>query len=132
MPVNSKAVAIFMVLAISMLVMILAAIGINFSLSNYTLTSRIIDGIKAFYFAEAGMQRAMYKIKNEANPNVNNYRWSFAGQTVNFSITVPDADNPDAYRVESDCTYGKSNTTRSITATVEKKGSILILSAWSS
>ncbi len=127
---NSKGSALVMVVAMSVVAAIFAVTGLSFTQSNFSMSSSVVDEVKAFYFAEAGIQRALYKIKNEANPAITSWAWPFAGQTVVIDIATPTLLAPTVYPVTSRGTCRQSQKT--ITATIQKQGTSATLSAWGS
>ena len=127
MKLNSKSVALLLIIGTILVVIILAILVLNFTLSNYKLSAYSIDGTKAFYFAEAGLQRAVYKIKNEADPVVNNYEWVFEGKKVYITISLPDPANPTVYKVVSSNTYGSTNANKKIEASIQKGNPVQLL-----
>lgn len=127
MKLDSRSVALLLVIALIIVVTILSAVGLNFSLSNYKLPSYSIDGIKSFYLAEALIQRGIYKIKNKANPVVNNYEWIFENQKIYLTITVPDPANPHTYKITSTNSYGNISANKKIEATVKKDTPVELL-----
>ncbi len=100
---NSRGVALLVVLGTIIVIVVLAMVGISFTLSNFSLGWHVINSIKALSFAEAGVRRAMYKIKVA---NYTNETWSFINQPVKINITDLGSDN---YNVTSDTTHGTSN-----------------------
>ena len=125
-PPNSKGAALIMAVVVSVLVATLAVTGLSVSMNKSSMSSSVLDGIKAFYFAEAGIQRALYKIKNEDDPTATSISpWIFAGKSVVLTITEP---NPGIYEATSSCTYG--STQKTVTATVSKQGSNITVSEW--
>ena len=130
---NSKGSALVMVVAMSVVAAIFAVTGLSFTQSNFSMSSSVVDEVKAFYFAEGGIQRALYKIKTGVDFNdipVASWNWTFAGQTVVIDIAVPTLAAPTLYPVTSRGTCRQSQKT--ITATIQKQGTSATLSAWGS
>lgn len=127
MKLDSRSVALLLVIALIIVVTILSAVGPNFSLSNCKLSSYSVDGIKSFYLAEAGIQRGIYKIKNEANPVVNNYEWGFKNQKIYLTITILDPANPNTYKITSTNSYGNISANKKIEAAVKKDTPVELL-----
>jgi Tfp pilus assembly protein PilX len=124
---ETKGSALIMAVVVSVLVATLSVTGLSLSMSKASMGSSVLDGIRAFYFAEAGIQRAFYEIKTKDDPTKSDpYPWSFAGQTVNLTITP--TETLGAYTVTSSCTYNQ--TQKAVTATVSKQGSNITVSEW--
>jgi Tfp pilus assembly protein PilX len=119
--------SLVLVLAAIILIVGLAAIGLNFTLNNYSLCAYNIDGTKAFYFAEAGVRRAMYKIK--INDFVSPETWEFAGQNIDITIAAVTGE-ADTYSITSRATFGSTNATKQVNATVLKIPEGVRLSKW--
>ena len=114
MQINSRGVGLIVALGVIMLIISLALLAVNFTLSNFKLFNYTINTIKAFTFAEAGIQRSMYKIKN-GTPNSES--WDFSGQTIAITIDPPTPVN--TYNVTSIGPYRPySNVTKTISAKV--------------
>ncbi|MFA5410555.1 MAG: hypothetical protein WC321_01665 [Candidatus Omnitrophota bacterium] len=122
---NSKAVALMIVLAIILLLIVLIAIGIKFTLSNTFLSYYTLNRTKAFYFAEAGIQKGVYKIKNDNFDSETG--WILAGEGENIAITISSVA-ADEYSVLSVCTYEAAD--KKIQATVRKAGSTAQIIEW--
>jgi len=115
---NSKGVGLIIVLASILLMVAFASVGISFTLSNYYLVHHIVDGTRGFYLADAGVKRAIYKVKSG---NFTSETWNFGG--VDIAITInPDGSNYDIISVS---TLGSLNTTKTIKATVDSTGKLL-------
>ena len=124
---ETKGSALIMAVVVSVLVATLSVTGLSLSMSKTSMGSSVLDGIKAFYFAEAGIQRAFYEIKTKDNPSVNDLSaWKFANQTVNLQITP--IEPLGTYTVTSSCTYNQ--TPKTVTATVSKQGPNITVSEW--
>lgn len=127
MKIDAKGAALATVVAMIVVIMILAIAGLSASLSSSQMGFGVIDKIKAGYFAEAGIQRAMYKIKTETDPTQNSISpWLFEGQNVSVNISV----NAAGYQVTSTCAYQPSGETKTLTATVYKQDANATLITW--
>jgi len=113
-----KSSALLIILSMIILISIIAKIGIDFTVSNRTLNLKIINSTRALYFAEAGLKKAMYEIKNNADPSSKSGVWIFAGQSVTITIDPDPAATPDEYRVISENTF--KNCQKRIQAAVRK------------
>lgn len=127
---NNKGLGLIVVLGIILLIFSLAVFSIVFSLSNYTLFASYVDSSKAFYFAEAGIQKAMYEIKNDTIPPAPHPDWTFTTQAKNpVKITITaDVTMPNTYNVTAENTYNSK--TKRITAKILKNGPSVKLLEW--
>jgi Tfp pilus assembly protein PilX len=123
MPRGSKGIALILVISAILIMIILAETGIKFTLSNTSLSLHSLDSTRAFYFAEAGIQRAMYKIKNVVPPTSESWTTFVAGQTINITIS---ASNP--YDVISICGLRTAN--KRIEAKINKDPTTVQLLEW--
>lgn len=127
---NSRAAALLVVLMVIILVTILAVVGTNFTMASYSLTSHNLNGIRAFYFAEAGLQWAIYRIKSGAvtSPLAEPYTetWTFVTDQPAIAITINTPSPPD-FEVTTDCTFGPSGygTRKRISAAVSSAGELI-------
>jgi len=122
---NNKGLGLIVVLGIILLIFCLAAVSVVFTLSNYTLFTSYIDSSKAFYFADAGIQRALYKLKHDDLTSPEN--WDFCGQTVKITMTAV-SGLADTYDIVSENSY--KNKTKKISARISKGTPSVQLLEW--
>lgn len=128
MPNKSKGLGLFTVLAALLIMIALVVIGINFVLSNYHLSYHVRQGIKAFYLADAGIKRAMYKIATTPNPEGSESWTTFvAGETIVLDITSLAPSEPNNYEVSSSCSTGDLSSIKKIRAKIAKTTGIKLL-----
>ncbi|MBI4706946.1 MAG: hypothetical protein HY761_03350 [Candidatus Omnitrophica bacterium] len=115
---NKNGITILLFILIVMMCVILAAGLLNFVSSSHNFSAKILNSTRAFYFANAGIRRGLYEVKNNANPTGWELNWVFSGQTVIITITQPDPAKPDEYQINSSSTVNSYN--KSLTALVLK------------
>lgn len=89
---TSQGLALAIVLVLLLLVSLVGAGLLILANSHYKLTQHLIDSTKAFYLAEAGIHRGLYKMRIEAAPSdqAGAGAWLFEG--TNIDITFVGAD----------------------------------------
>jgi Tfp pilus assembly protein PilX len=112
-------------LAVILFISLLALGGMYFASMVSFLNARRISADKAFYFSEAGIRRAMYKIKN--NDFSSPEPWDFCNQAVTVTIDTIPAE-PDNYLVSAEAVFRAE--TKKIEAKVNKRDSTVLLMTW--
>ncbi len=117
---NQKA---YLLIVISFIIIIALFCGSNISvtLSNYSYTDTI-NGAKALAFADAGINKAAYEIKNNASLPLS-ISWEFPDATNIVSITINAARGiSDTYNITSQNTFKGS--TKTISAQMRKDATL--------
>lgn len=109
-----KGIIMVAVVVTTVIISLLIVTSINSAYSNYRLAHHVITGTKAFYLAEAGIKRAIYKIEND---EFGTELWSFAGEDVNITIASVEVD---VYQVSSSANYGSLGRNKTINARIRK------------
>jgi len=126
---ETRGAALVTVVVVIIVVTILVAAGLNFVTGVSSLSTESLDGVRAMYLAEAGLQRALHEIRNEDNPATEDepLEWDFSGDIIQIAIVADDAD-PSLYDVTSTVSLGRAE--RASTATIRKQGGEAVMTGW--
>jgi Tfp pilus assembly protein PilX len=93
--IKIKGAALLATLAFIILLTIVAGAVLTLASSRYKNVKYISDSAKTFYLAEAGLARAMYKIRTETNPASETFTFNWAaGSSTDIEISISGA-HPD-------------------------------------
>lgn len=128
---ETRGAALVTVVVVIIVVTMLVAAGLNFVTGTSSLSTEALDGIRALYLAEAGLQRALHEIRTEDTPATEEdvpLEWDFSGNTIQIDIVAHD-DDPNLYDVTSTVSLGRAE--RASTATIRKQGGKADMTGWS-
>ncbi|HQB12774.1 MAG TPA: hypothetical protein PLX96_07380 [Candidatus Omnitrophota bacterium] len=126
---ETRGAALVTVVVVIVVVTMLVAAGLNFVTGMTSLNTEALDGVRALYLAEAGLQRALHEIRNEDNPATEDepLEWDFSGDIIQIDIVADDTD-PSLYDVTSTVSLGRAE--RASTATIRKQGGEAVMTGW--
>ena len=127
-PLNSKGAAIITVVVATLVISSLVFTGLVLTQTAVSLGSKDMSRIKAFYLADAGIQRALFEVRTASNPTRMPSSWRFAGENVHIRIALTDPAT-DMYQVTSGCAV--DGVKQKLTAKIQKQKGAAILTEWS-
>ena len=127
---ETRGAALVTVVVVIIAVTMLVAAGLNFVTGASSLSTESLDGVRAMYLAEAGLQRALHEIRSEDTPATDEeepLEWDFSGDIIQIDIVADDTD-PSLYDVTSTVSLGRAE--RASTATIRKQGGEAVMTGW--
>lgn len=127
---ETRGAALVTVVVVIIVVAMLVVAGLNFVTGTSSLGVEVLDGIRALYLADAGLQRALHEIRTKTNPAAKKddpLEWTFSEKP--FSIVIEaDTANPNLYHVTSTVSVGRAE--RTAQATIQKQGGNAVMTRW--
>jgi hypothetical protein len=128
---EARGAALVTVVVVIIAVTMLVAAGLNFVTGASSLSTESLDGVRAMYLAEAGLQRALHEIGTKDDPATEEgspLEWEFLEDNIQITI-VASSDGPNLYDVTSTVLVGRAE--RTSTATIRKQGGKAVMTGWS-